>query len=45
MRQLISLYHLCLFCQQELVGEHQARRELVTDEVVQQYMTVRPLEF
>ena len=36
-----------LVCQsvQELVGEHQARRELVTEEVVQQYMTVRPLEF
>jgi len=30
---------------QELVGEHQARRELVTDEVVAQYMEVRPLEF
>lgn len=30
---------------QEMVKEHQERRALVTDEIVQQYMAVRPLEF
>jgi tryptophanyl-tRNA synthetase len=30
---------------QLMVGEHQDRRKLVTDEVVAAYMAVRPLEF
>ena len=30
---------------QELVEEHQRNRAAVTDEVVRQYMSVRPLEF
>ena len=30
---------------QELVGEHQSRREKVTDDVVEEFMKVRPLEF
>lgn len=29
----------------ELVTEHQQRRNLVTDEVVKQFMEIRPLEF
>lgn len=30
---------------QKLVGDHQERRKEVTDEVVRQYMTPRPLNF
>ena len=32
-------------CLQELVAEHQARRELVTEEVVKNFMAIRALEF
>lgn len=30
---------------QEMVKEHQERRAQITDEVIQQFMAVRPLEF
>ena len=30
---------------QEMVAEHQERRSAVTDEVVRQFMEVRPLDF
>jgi tryptophanyl-tRNA synthetase len=30
---------------QQLVKDHQERRALVTEEIVQEYMRVRPLEF
>lgn len=30
---------------QKLVGEHQERRKTVTDDVVRQFMTPRPLNF
>ena len=30
---------------QQVVAQHQERRKLVTDEVIAQYMEVRPLEF
>ena len=30
---------------QKLVSEHQTRRAAVTDEIVKQYMTARPLDF
>ena len=30
---------------QKLVSEHQKRRAIVTDDVVKQYMTPRPLNF
>lgn len=36
--RLIELLH-------EMVGEHQARRAEVTDEVLAGFMAVRPLEF
>lgn len=29
---------------QDLVGQHQERRKAVTDEVVEQFMTPRPLD-
>ena len=32
-------------CLQELVAEHQARRELVTEEIVKNFMAIRALEF
>ena len=32
-------------CLQELVAEHQARRELVTEEIVKNFMEIRALEF
>ncbi len=30
---------------QKLVGEHQERRKTVTEEMITQYMTARPLNF
>ena len=30
---------------QELVGQHQERRQAVTDELVKEFMTPRPLNF
>lgn len=42
---MFTLIIISIWVSQELVGEHQQRRSLVTDEVVAQYMQVRPLEF
>lgn len=36
--ELVSVLH-------KLVGEHQERRKAVTDEMVYQYMAIRPLNF
>jgi len=38
-------YPLSLPFVQPMVMKHQERRALVTDEVVEQFMKVRPLEF
>jgi len=32
-------------CLQKIIGEHQERRKKVTDEMVREYMKIRPLKF
>jgi len=32
-------------CLQKIIGEHQERRNKVTDEMVREYMKIRPLKF
>ena len=39
------MLYFCDINYQEMVKDHQERRALVTNEVMQQFMEIRPLEF